>query len=385
MKISLSSRLVLASALASLIALGPAAAQAAPAAQAAQVRAANTPLGNVLVGPNGLTLYMFARDVDGESACYDQCERNWPPLLTEGAPTAGRGVDADMLGTTTRKDGSTQVTYNDMPLYYWFQDKRAGDVRGQNVGTVWFVVAPDGSVNKKVIARVAVAASPLGNILVGPTGRTLYMFNNDTRNTSNCYDQCAENWPPLLTDVRPVADTGVSRGLLSTTTRKDGKMQVTYNGMPLYYWVNDKAAGDMTGQKVGDVWWVVGPNGRSITKPPPVAAKVSIANTNLGNILVGPDGKTLYIFTDDVSSESTCYDECATAWPPLLTDSKPVAGNGADPALLGTTTRKDGKLQVTYKGMPVYYWVADQKPGDTTGQNVGGVWFVVDVAGNVIK
>jgi predicted lipoprotein with Yx(FWY)xxD motif len=382
---SMFSRLALAGALTLITLAAPVAASAAPAAAPAQVKVARTPLGNVLVGPNNLTLYMFTRDADGQSVCYDQCARNWPPLLTDGAPVAGRGVDAAKLGTTTRKDGATQVTYNGMPLYYWFQDKKAGDVRGQNVGTVWFVVAPDGSVNKQIAARVAVAKSPLGDILVGPTGLTLYMFNNDTRNTSNCYEQCAVNWPPLLTDVAPIADTGVTRRLLGTTKRTDGKLQVTYNGMPLYYWKNDKAAGDVLGQSVGQVWWVVAPNGKAVNKPAPVAAAVSIANTNLGNILVGPDGRTLYMFTQDADGVSACYDECAVAWPPLLTNMKPAAGNGADPALLGTTTRKDGALQVTYNGMPLYYWAADQKPGDTTGQNVGGVWFVLDVAGKIIK
>ncbi len=349
------------------------------------VKLARTALGSVLIGPNNLTLYMFTRDTKDTSNCYDQCAVAWPPLLTDDKPVAGTGVKADLLGTTTRKDGKLQVTYNGMPLYYWQADKKAGDVRGQDVGKVWYVVNADGSVNKTILARVAVGKTPLGDVLVGPNGRTLYMFTKDTKNTSNCYEACATNWPPLLTDIAPIADTGVTRGLLGTTKRTDGKLQVTYAGMPLYYWVNDKAAGDVTGQKVGEVWWVVAPNGKPITAPPPVAAKVSIATTKLGNILVGPDGRTLYMFTKDEPNKSNCYDDCATAWPPLLTDMKPTVGVGADPALLGTTTRTDGKLQVTYKGMPLYYWVSDQKPGDTTGQNVGSVWFVLDVAGNIIK
>ena len=67
------------------------------------------------------------------------------PLLTVGAPTAGDGVDASKFGSTARKDGSTQVTYNGMPLYYYDKDKAAGDVTGQGVGKVWYVVAPDGT------------------------------------------------------------------------------------------------------------------------------------------------------------------------------------------------------------------------------------------------
>jgi predicted lipoprotein with Yx(FWY)xxD motif len=150
MKLSLSSRPALAGALAGALAcmaaFAPLAAHAAPAAQAAQVKVAATPLGNVLVGPNGLTLYMFTRDANGESACYDQCAKNWPPLLTEGAPVAARGVDAAKLGTTTRKDGATQVTYNGMPLYFWAADQKPGDTAGQNVGNVWFVLDVAGNI-----------------------------------------------------------------------------------------------------------------------------------------------------------------------------------------------------------------------------------------------
>ncbi len=367
---------------ASLVSAAP---MAAHAATGTTVKLGKTPLGNVLLDSKGLTLYMFTKDTKDTSVCYGQCEVAWPPLLTDGTPIAGKGLKASLLGTTTRKDGKLQVTYNGLPLYYWYLDFKVGDVLGQDVGKVWYVMAADGSVIKTIIGRVGVAKTPLGDVLVGNSGRTLYMFSKDTKNTSTCYDQCATNWPPLLTEVVPVADKGTTRSLIGTTKRTDGKLQVTYAGMPLYYWINDKAAGDVTGQAVGDVWWVVAPNGKPNSAPPLVAAKVSIATTGLGNILVGSNGLTLYMFTKDEPNKSNCYDQCAANWPPLLTDMKPAAGVGADPAMLGTTTRTDGKLQVTYKGMPLYYWAKDTKAGDTTGQKVGDVWFVLDVAGSVIK
>lgn len=367
---------------------GPGGVQAATLDQGkgVTVRVGKTSLGNVLVGPNGRTLYMFAKDTTpGESACYDKCAVNWPPLITEGAPVAGPGVNADLLGVITRTDGAMQVTYNGMPLYYWSQDKRPGDVRGQHVNGVWFVVNPDGTSNTQKIARVQVSKTALGNVLVGPNGLTLYAFANDKKNESTCYEACAANWPPLLTDVKPLAEAGVSARLLGVTTRTDGTMQVTYNGMPLYYWVNDKVPGDLLGQGVRGVWFVVAPNGRTITKPAPVGAKVMIGKTALGEILVAENGKTLYMFTRDANGESACYDACAVNWPPLLTEARPQAGEGVDPAKLGTTKRKDGKLQVTYNGMPLYFWAGDSAPGDTNGQNVGGVWFVVNTAGEAIK
>ncbi|NJM41145.1 MAG: hypothetical protein HC853_10435 [Anaerolineae bacterium] len=78
----------------------------------------------------------------------DQCAVAWPPVLTELAPTAGTGVKADLLGTTKRKDGKLQVTFNGMPLYYFVDDKAAGDLKGQNVNNVWFGLKPSGEVLK---------------------------------------------------------------------------------------------------------------------------------------------------------------------------------------------------------------------------------------------
>jgi NitT/TauT family transport system substrate-binding protein len=103
----------------------------------------NDKLGKFLVGANGMTLYRFKKDKPGESACYDKCAEAWPPLLVgaDENPAAGEGI-AGKLGTITRKDGKLQVTYNDMPLYFYVKDKAAGDAVGQGVGDVWFVVAP---------------------------------------------------------------------------------------------------------------------------------------------------------------------------------------------------------------------------------------------------
>lgn len=95
----------------------------------------------------------------------------------------------------------------------------------------------------------------LGKILVAANGMTLYVFDKDTANTSNCYDTCATNWPPLTVTGEPVGD-GVS-GKLGTTTRKDGTTQATIDGKPLYYWKNDQKPGDATGDGIQGVWHVV--------------------------------------------------------------------------------------------------------------------------------
>lgn len=104
----------------------------------------NGTLGSILVDDKGMTLYLLTKDSPGTSTCYDKCATNWPPLLTTGAPVAGNGVEASKLGTITRTDGSTQVTYNGWPLYHYAKDQAAGDANGENFGNVWYVVSPAG-------------------------------------------------------------------------------------------------------------------------------------------------------------------------------------------------------------------------------------------------
>jgi predicted lipoprotein with Yx(FWY)xxD motif/plastocyanin len=110
-------------------------------------------------------------------------------------------------------------------------------------------------------ATVKTATHSLGTYLTGPEGKALYLFTKDSKDASNCSGQCATNWPPLTVagSAAPSGDTGVS-GTLATITRADGALQVTYNGIPLYYFAKDVAPGDTNGQGVNDVWYLVGPN-----------------------------------------------------------------------------------------------------------------------------
>jgi predicted lipoprotein with Yx(FWY)xxD motif len=112
----------------------------------------------------------------------------------------------------------------------------------------------------------------------------------------------------------------------------------------------------------------------------------------LGTVLVDGQGFTLYLFVpDDHSSQSVCTGICAIEWPPLLLPKgtpAPRAGHGINPALLRTTTRSDGTVQVVYNGWPLYLWPDDLSPGQATGQglnNVGGLWYVVSPQGSPIR
>jgi predicted lipoprotein with Yx(FWY)xxD motif len=104
-------------------------------------------VGKVLVDSNGMTLYYFQKDQNGESTCYGACEQGWPPLTTEGAPQAGEGAMASKLGTTKRKDGTVQVTYNNWPLYTFVEDKKPGEDNGTDskaFGASWYPLHPNG-------------------------------------------------------------------------------------------------------------------------------------------------------------------------------------------------------------------------------------------------
>ena len=125
--------------------------------------------------------------------------------------------------------------------------------------------------------------------------------------------------------------------------------------------------------------------------PSPAATGEKIAaatNAKLGQMLVDESGMTVYLFMADSGTASTCYTSCATIWPPVLTTGSPQAGAGAQASLLGTTTRTDGKVEVTYAGHPLYYFVQDKKAGDVTGQGIngfGGLWWVLAPSGTAVE
>jgi predicted lipoprotein with Yx(FWY)xxD motif len=104
-------------------------------------------LGMVLVDSNGMTLYDFHKDKGTTSSCYGPCAEGWPPMLTEGEPTVGNGASASKLGTTERKDGTTQVTYAGHPLYTFVEDKKPGEANGNDVsafGAQWYALKGSG-------------------------------------------------------------------------------------------------------------------------------------------------------------------------------------------------------------------------------------------------
>ncbi len=124
--------------------------------------------------------------------------------------------------------------------------------------------APKTTASAGGMATVKTASTPLGTILVDGSGRTLYLWEADRTARSTCDGACAQAWPPLTTSGDAAASGGARSGMLGTTRRADGTLQVTYAGHPLYYYSGDTAAGDTTGQNsdgFGAEWYVVTPTG----------------------------------------------------------------------------------------------------------------------------
>src|SRR5690349_18378465 len=116
-------------------------------------------------------------------------------------------------------------------------------------------------------------------------------------------------------------------------------------------------------------------------------ATLKVEKTKIGKVVANTQLHTLYMFRKDKGTTSECYGACAKVWPPLLTTGKPKAGPGIKASLIGTTKRKDGKLQVTYQKHPLYTYVTDKKPGQTTGEGsklFGAAWYALTPTGIVI-
>jgi predicted lipoprotein with Yx(FWY)xxD motif len=119
------------------------------------------------------------------------------------------------------------------------------------------------------------------------------------------------------------------------------------------------------------------------------AARLAVAGSPLGRIVVdNSSGLTLYLFEKDENGRSACSGQCATYWPPLLTNAGPTARVGLTQMLLGTTRRADGSEQVTYAGHPLYRYIGDSKPGQTNGeglQDFGAEWDALSPTGKQVE
>jgi predicted lipoprotein with Yx(FWY)xxD motif len=345
-------------------------------------------LGDILVDGSGKTLYIFSKDVNGQSLCTGGCLTNWPVYHASNLQP-GDGIDAADFATITRSDGTTQSTYKGWPLYYYSGDKVSGEVTGNGANNVWFAAKPNyslmlasaqlvGNDGKNYTSAYAEGTGET-EFLVDATGRTLYRFTKDYKDVNKFTKSDFSNnaaWPVFHTELE---------GLPSTLDRNDfgtitvaGNQQLTYKGNPLYYYGGDANRGETKGVSVPTpgVWPVV--NTQTTTAPTQPTVMIT-AHTTFGNIMTDKDGRTLYFFARDTKGANTCTGGCATNWPIFYVPNVILpAGNILAAADFGTTG-SGTSAQLTYKGRPLYYYApggAIEATGAVTGDNVGTNWFV---------
>ena len=118
------------------------------------------------------------------------------------------------------------------------------------------------------------------------------------------------------------------------------------------------------------------------------ARAITVRRSRFGRVIFDGRGRALYLFTRERSARPRCYGACADAWPPFLVERRPRAGSGARGSLIGTTRRRDGTRQATYRGHPLYFYVGDTQPGQILCQDVfefGGSWLVVSPRGRAVR
>lgn len=222
---------------------------APPAAPGVQL-ATNAQFGKILTDSAGNTLYFFTIDADGNSGCTGGCVTAWPIFHTNSSKL-GDGLDASDFATITRTDGKPQTTYKGWPLYYYQDDTKAGDVKGDLAGKIWYVAKPDYTVmlaNKQLLGHDGIQYDSLFQPNVGVTqyvtddrGRTLYSFTTDRFKTNKFTHADLGN-----NAIWPIAELGNAKSVPSLLDKSKfdtvmlfGKVQLSYNGWPLYYFGQD--------------------------------------------------------------------------------------------------------------------------------------------------
>ena len=226
------------------------------------------------------------------------------------------------------------------------------------------LAACDGGSKKSSSTPVQKRMTNLGEVYTDKNDMTLYTFNKDTPNISNCNGACATKWPPLMAE-----DDASETGRFTVITREDNSKQWALDRRPLYRWINDNSPGDTTGEEVKSAWYVA----QTIPVSKRSTDVTTNGITNKVTVLTDTLGKTLYAFTNDqnTSNGSSCNGGCAAKWPPLMaSDEDQNSGNYT------VITRDDNSKQWAYRGIPLYRFIDDNVAGDTMGEGNKNIWYV---------
>ena len=238
--------------------------QAAPSSPSSvstvALKTETTRAGTVLADNHGLTLYYYSADKrgSGKSVCTGGCATAWPPLAAPVKAPAGVRLPGP-LGIITRPGGLRQVTINGLPIYLYAGDKAPGQETGNGMAGSWHVIKiHTAAAATGRAAALKVSHTRAGPVLASSRGLTLYYYSADKRHSgkSACTGTCATAWPPLAAPVKAPAGVRLP-GKLGVITRPNGVKQVTLNGYPLYCYICDKTAGQVTGNGIGGAWHVI--------------------------------------------------------------------------------------------------------------------------------
>lgn len=245
-------------------------------------------VGSVVTDSAGMALYRFDKDTPQppKSNCEGDCAVTWPAVPADDA-SAAAGIDASLLGSVARADGSKQLTLGGWPVYRYAKDTKAGEAKGEGVGGTWHALAPDGkkAVDKKQKAdgnggmagmemksgaELSVADNEkLGKILVDGQWRTLYRFDKDSAwpMKFGCLGACLDTWKPAPAVDKSKAE-GISGKLVGSVKRPDGSEQLTIDCWPVYTFTGDTGPGQANGHNKQGLWFAVTAEGKKV---PPTA------------------------------------------------------------------------------------------------------------------
>lgn len=245
-------------------------------------------VGSVVTDGAGATLYRFDKDTaqPPRSNCEGSCATTWPAVPADDAKAAA-GIEAGLLGSVERADGTRQLTLAGWPVYRYAKDTRAGEAKGEGVGGTWHALAADGkkAADQKAGAGagsgagsgtgsgagaetpgLSVAADgKLGKILVGAGGHTLYRFDKDSAwpMKFGCLDACLNTWKPAA-PVDKAKVSGIPAGLVGSVKRPDGSEQMTIDCWPVYLFTGDTEPGQTNGHNKQGLWFAVNDAGKKV-------------------------------------------------------------------------------------------------------------------------
>ncbi|MDE0800797.1 MAG: hypothetical protein OSB02_08700 [Rhodospirillaceae bacterium] len=325
--------------------------------------------GWLLTDDKGMTLYTYTRDLDPtKSACDEQCIVRWPPLKVF------INAQADAKGDWTnlkRDDGSLQWAFRGKPLYTFSRDVAPGDANGDAIRRQWYVATKPITMPPSF----AIFKTEHGQLMADLNNMTVYVSDSDKLGTSACDAVCARTWPP----IEAWWSATTTGGDWSVVTREDGSKQWAYKSQPLYLYAGDFNPGDIAGDGIEARRAVI------LEPLPPVPDWITYQQSDGGEILADPGGKTIYAH-NFVAGQFSFVPRAADGkdrpydWTPVVAspDAEPVG-------YWSIVSHENGTRQWARRGLLLYTNNRDLEPGDLNGvRSTDRIWLPITRSGQTM-